>query len=59
MFTLMLRCGLRIREVSELRIPDLYLGEAPSRMIIRGKGARERTVYLSSETEKVSKAGWQ
>jgi site-specific recombinase XerD len=52
MFTLMLRCGLRIGEVAELKIGDLYLGELPSRMIIRGKGARERTVYLSPEAER-------
>jgi site-specific recombinase XerD len=51
MFTLMLRCGLRIGEVAELKVTDLYLGEAPSRMIIHGKGSRERTVFLSSETE--------
>lgn len=51
MFTLMLRCGLRIGEVSGLRMPDLYLGESPSRMIIRGKGAKERTVFLSPEAE--------
>lgn len=51
MCTLMLRCGLRIGEVAELRMVDLYLGELPSRMIIRGKGSRERTVYLSPEAE--------
>jgi site-specific recombinase XerD len=51
MFTLMLRCGLRIGEVSDLKIPDLYLGECPSWMIIRGKGAKERTVFLSPEAE--------
>jgi integrase/recombinase XerC len=51
MFNLMLRCGLRIGEVAALQMPDLYLGEVPARMIIRGKGARERTVYLSSEAE--------
>jgi len=52
MFTLMLRCGLRIGEVSALKTTDLYLGESPSRLIIRGKGARERTVYLSPEAER-------
>ena len=57
MFTLMLRCGLRIGEVSELKISDLYLGESPSRMIIRGKGSRERTVYLSPEAER-NLEGW-
>jgi site-specific recombinase XerD len=52
MFTLMLRCGLRIGEVSELRMADLLLGDSPPRIIIRGKGARERAVYLSPETER-------
>ena len=52
MFTLMLRCGLRIGEVSDLMMSDLFLGESPSRMIIHGKGARERTVYLSPEAER-------
>ena len=49
MCTLMLRCGLRIGEVSALEIADLYLGDLPPRMIIRGKGSRERTVYLSPD----------
>lgn len=51
MFTLMLRCGLRIGEVSTLKMSDLYLGESPSRIILHGKGSRERTVYLSPEAE--------
>jgi site-specific recombinase XerD len=52
MCTLMLRCGLRIGEVSELSKVDLYLGEAPSRLIIHGKGSTERTVYVSPEAER-------
>lgn len=52
MCTLMLRCGLRIGEVAALKVSDLYLGDMPSRMIIRGKGSRERTVYLSPEAER-------
>ncbi len=52
MCTLMLRSGLRIGEVSVLKMEDLYIGEAPSRLIIRGKGSRERTVYLSPEAER-------
>lgn len=51
MCTLMLRSGLRIGEVAELMLSDLYLHESPSCMIIRGKGSRERTVYLSVEAE--------
>jgi integrase/recombinase XerC len=56
MFTLMLHCGLRIGEVSALQLTDLYLGEMPSRMIVHGKGSRERTLYLSSETGQVLQA---
>ena len=51
MFSIMLRCGLRIGEVAELKMQDLYLGQSPAHMIIRGKGARERIVYLSPEAE--------
>jgi integrase/recombinase XerC len=51
MCTLMLRCGLRIGEVSALKMADLLLGDSPSRMIIRGKGSRERTVYISPQAE--------
>lgn len=49
MFTLMLRCGLRISEVAGLRMTDLFLDEYPARMIIRGKGGKERMVFLSSQ----------
>ena len=52
MCALMLRCGLRIGEVAELKKGDLYLGEAPSRLIIHGKGSTERTVYVSPEAER-------
>jgi site-specific recombinase XerD len=56
MFTLMLRCGLRIGEVSALQLDDLYLGESPARMIVRGKGARERTMYLSPAANRILQA---
>jgi site-specific recombinase XerD len=52
MCSLMLRSGLRIGEVAVLKMADLYLGESPSRMIIHGKGSRERTVYLSPDAER-------
>ncbi|MGE5376909.1 MAG: tyrosine-type recombinase/integrase [Bacteroidota bacterium] len=39
MFALMLYGGMRIGEVSALKLTDLYLGETPSRMIIHGKGS--------------------
>jgi site-specific recombinase XerD len=49
MFLLMLRCGLRISEVAGLQLADLYLEEAYPRLVTRGKGSRERTVYLSKQ----------
>ena len=49
MFTLMLRCGLRICEVAQLLLSDLYLDEPYPRLVARGKGSRERSVYLSSQ----------
>ena len=49
MFTLMLRCGLRISEVAKLELSDLYLREDTPRMLVRGKGTRQRVVYLSEQ----------
>lgn len=51
MFLLMLRCGLRIQEVAQLRLTDLYLRETHPRLLVRGKCGRERTVYLSPQAE--------
>ncbi len=52
MFLLMLRCGLRVGEVRNLSLNDMYLysitGGLP-RLWLRGKGNRERVAYLSSE----------
>jgi site-specific recombinase XerD len=52
MFILMLRCGLRISEVAELRLTDLYLHESPPRLVAHGKGSKERSVYLSPQAER-------
>jgi site-specific recombinase XerD len=51
MFLLMLRCGLRIGEVAALRLVDLFLEEDYPRIVVRGKGSRERGVYLSRQAE--------
>ncbi len=51
MFLLMLRCGLRIGEVANLKLSNLYLDEPHPRLIVCGKGSRERVVYLSSQAE--------
>jgi site-specific recombinase XerD len=53
MFTLMLRCGLRIGEVAGLKISNLYLNEVRPRIITRGKGTRERVVYLSPQAHRI------
>jgi len=51
-FLLMLRCGLRVGEIRNLSLGDLYLysisGSLP-RLWLRGKGDKERVVYLSSQ----------
>jgi len=51
MFTLMLRCGLRIGEVAALQRANLYLSEPHPRLLVLGKCSRERTVYLSPQAE--------
>lgn len=51
MFLLMLRCGLRICEVAQLRLNDLYLDEVRPRLLIRGKNSKERSAYLSPQAE--------
>jgi site-specific recombinase XerD len=51
MFLLMLRSGLRIGEVAGLLLADLYLDEPHPRLLVRGKGSRERTVFLSRQAE--------
>jgi site-specific recombinase XerD len=51
MFILMLRCGLRIGEVACLQLTDLFLDEDFPRIVARGKGSKERGVYLSRQAE--------
>jgi integrase/recombinase XerD len=50
-FLLMLRSGLRISEVASLKISDLFLDEPRPRLLIHGKGSKERAVYLSPLSE--------
>jgi site-specific recombinase XerD len=50
-FLLMLRCGLRISEVAQLRIADLYLDEIAPRLVVHGKRSKERSAYLSPQAE--------
>lgn len=49
-FLLMLRCGLRVSEITRLRFRDLFLEERTPRLRIRGKNDRERSAYLSAQT---------
>ncbi|MCA9951832.1 MAG: tyrosine-type recombinase/integrase [Anaerolineales bacterium] len=51
-FLLMLRCGLRVGEVRNLNLHDLYLQPQPGhlpRLWLRGKGGVERVAYLSAQ----------
>lgn len=52
MFLLMLRCGLRVGEVRDLSLNDLYLQPKPGslpRLWLHGKGGAQRVVYLSAQ----------
>ena len=52
MYLLMLRCGLRVAEVRDLSMGDLYLQPTPTslpRLWVRGKNDSERVVYLSTQ----------
>ena len=53
MFILMLRCGLRVSEVRNLSLPDLFLDPTPGslpRIWLNGKGSKERVAYLSHQS---------
>jgi site-specific recombinase XerC len=52
MVLLMLRCGLRVQEVHNLSLADLYLDPAPAnlpRLWLNGKRSSQRVVYLSHQ----------
>jgi site-specific recombinase XerC len=59
MFVLMLRCGLRVGEVRNLSLNDLYLeptaGHLP-RLWLTGKGGAQRVAYLSAQAAAALKA---
>jgi len=56
MFMLMLRCGLRISEVANLQMTDLYLEEAYPRLVAYSKNSKERSVYMSPQAEEALRA---
>jgi site-specific recombinase XerD len=45
-FRLMFDCGLRVGEIHNLSLEDIFL-DSPPRLNVRGKGGKQRTVYLS------------
>jgi site-specific recombinase XerD len=52
MYLLMLRCGLRVSEVRNLSMGDLYLQPTPGslpRLWLRGKNGSQRVAYLSAQ----------
>jgi site-specific recombinase XerD len=54
MFTLMLRCGLRVSEVTTLNLDDVFFrsrADQASRLRIHGKRQTERVVFLSEQAE--------
>jgi len=51
MFSLMLRCGLRVEEVAELSLADINVRRARI-SIENGKGAKGRVVYVSRDAYK-------
>ncbi len=53
MFYLMLRGGLRIGEVAALHLNDLLLKEATPRIVVTGKGSRQRPIYLTEQSLRV------
>ncbi len=51
MFRLMRDCGLRIAEVADLKITGVHLDPPHPHLLVRGKGSRERVVYVSPRAE--------
>ena len=48
-FTLMLHTGMRVGEIVNLRLANIYLSEKrPPHLRVIGKGQRERIAYLSA-----------
>lgn len=45
--TLFLNCGLRLSELVGINVKDIRRTAAGSNLVVRGKGAKERTVYLN------------
>lgn len=50
-FMLMLRCGLRVEEITHLRLQDLDLAQRRI-LVCRGKGGKDRIVYISHDAHR-------
>jgi site-specific recombinase XerD len=55
MFKLMLRCGLRVEEVSNLTLDAINLKQKKI-MVFNGKGGKDRVVYISDDAHDALKA---
>jgi len=55
MFKLMLRCGLRVEEVSNLTLGAINLKQKKI-MVFNGKGGKDRVVYISDDAHDALKA---
>jgi site-specific recombinase XerD len=51
-FMLMLRCGLRVEEVANLRLQDLDLAQRRI-LVCQGKGNKDRVVYISPDAKRM------
>lgn len=50
LLTFMLNSGLRVEEVADVQIPDLFMSERKGHVLVRnGKGEKERTVPLNND----------
>jgi len=49
-FCLMLDCGLRVGEIHNLSLADIFL-DSPPRLKVHGKGDRHRTAYVSPQAQ--------
>jgi site-specific recombinase XerD len=50
-FMLMLRCGLRVEEITHLRLQDLDLAQRRI-LVCHGKGGKDRVVYISHDAHR-------
>jgi len=48
-FVLMVRCGLRVGEAAQLKRSDCYLDQPYPRLLVTGKGSKDRAIYLSNQ----------